>query len=45
MFTKRDFFDTSRGYVDGIDMTAATEGHEVKITPITLAKKAAMETP
>lgn len=31
MFKKRDFFDTSRGYVDGIDMTATVERHEVKI--------------
>jgi hypothetical protein len=31
MFKKRDFFDTSRGHVHGIDMTPTVERREVKI--------------
>ena len=31
MLTKRNFFDMSAGYVDGIDMTTSVKRREVKI--------------
>jgi len=31
MFMKRDFFDMSAGYVDGIDMAISVKRREVKI--------------
>ncbi|EPC02729.1 hypothetical protein L861_10310 [Litchfieldella anticariensis FP35 = DSM 16096] len=33
MFIKRDFIDTSLGYVDSIGMSAVGEGDETKIIP------------